>query len=336
MDFTGLSPTAIADFVWLHLDNERIVYRKEGEPGIFRPLAVALANPDIDRVNLTPALGHISSLVWSPDNTRLLVTTGGGNGYRELWMIQLDGPTQVQPPLRISEIGEDALVDTQVDVDLATLGHGFDNYGRIWYTYTDSMLADPESVGIKLAVVVDNDVISRTDLTDTAPGLTIHDVAFDANLQLLGYRSQTVNLSSIHYIDLAETMADSVRIDQDFEHADNTPADDAGFAWSPDGSRLVIVGRQNAMTSLHVAQLDDPLGTTTEVTLPDVEAAQGITLDHAPRVSPDGEQVILWYSVQDGNTGLVHAPTDGSGEGQVVLGLTYSLRDGTYLQHSPE
>jgi hypothetical protein len=46
--------------------------------------------------------------------------------------------------------------------------------------------------------------------------------------------------------------------------------------------------------------------------------------------------VILWYEAQDGRTGLVHAPLDGSAEGQVVLGLQQTLVTGTFLQYVPE
>ncbi len=335
LDLTGLPPTSVGNFIWLHLDNERIVYRKEGQPGVFRPLAVELGDPDTNRINLTPALGHISSLVWSPDQTRVLVTTGGNNGYRELWLVDMLSPTMAAPPLRISEPGKDALVNTQGVIDFATLGHGFDEFGRIWYAYADS-LANPVSVGINLVVVVDGEVIQRSDLTETAPGLEIEAVSFDAKLQLLGYRAQSGNLSSINYVDMTAAPAVSVRLDQDFDHSTITPVDSAGFAWSADGSHISVVGLQNATAGLYTAELGDGSGATVAVTLPDVESAAGITLDHMPRVSPTGEQVILWYAAQDGRKGLVHAPTDGSGEGQVVLGLQHSLRAGTYIQHVPE
>jgi hypothetical protein len=125
-------------------------------------------------------------------------------------------------------------------------------------------------------------------------------------------------------------------MDQSFSHDDLAPEDDVNFGWSADGSRIAAVGVQDSMTTLHVAEIGDIAGTTLEITLPEVESAPGIVMDHKPRVSPDGEQVIVWYSVQDGRDGLIHAPLDGSAEGQVVLGLQQSLDAGTYLQYLPE
>jgi hypothetical protein len=336
MDFTGLPPTTVSDFVWLHLDDQRIVYRKEGEPNVFRPLAVDLAVTPVDRIELTPSLGHINSLVWSPDNTRVLVSAGGSSGYRDLYLIELDGPTSASTPLRITEVGYPAQVDTSAGIDFTTLGHGFDDYNRVWYAYTDPMQGGTANVGIALVVVVDGELISRDDLTPKAAGLEIADVIFDPKYQRLGYRAQMPGSSSIYTVDLTEPFASSVKINQDFEHSVDVPDDDAKFAWGADGRLIVIAGVQDGLSVLHVADPTDLNGETMEITLPDVEAAQGIVLDHTPHVSPDSSQVILWYAVQDGRTGLVHAPTDGSAEGQSVLGLQYPLREGTWLQRTAE
>jgi hypothetical protein len=337
LDLTGLPPSSVGNFVWLDIHPNRISYRKEVEPGEFSPLAVKLDDPDVNRINLAPSLGHIYSMMWSPDQTRLLVSTGGESGYRELWLIDVLDLTLPQPPVRVTEVGHNARVNTQPTVDFPTLGHGFDNLGRVWYAYTDSMLDEPVSVGVNLVVVFDGEVIQRVDLIEPYPGLEIGEVVFDANLQLLGYRGQSSSFGgAVHYVDLSQAQFVIRQMDQSFSHDPLLPEDDVKFAWSPDGSRIVAVGVQDMITTLHVAQLDDPEGATLEITLPQVESAPGIVIDHKPRVSPDGEQVILWYSVQDGRDGLVHAPLDGSAEGQVVLGLQQSLRAGTYLQYLPE
>lgn len=337
LDLTGLPPTSVGDFIWLDVHPNRISYRKELLPGVFRPVAVALDDPDVNRVNLAPSLGHISSMMWSPDQTRLLVSTGGDSGYRELYLIDVLEGTLAQTPIRITESGHNARVNTQGAVDFATLGHGFDNLGRVWYAYTDSMLAEPASVGVNLVVVFEGQVIQRIDLIEPYPGLEIDEVVFDANLQLLGFRGQSSSFGgSVNYVDLSEAQYVIMQMDQSFSHDELIPMDDVNFAWSADGSRIVAVGVQDAMTTLHVAEIGDLAGTTVEITLPEVETAPGIVIDHKPRVSPDGEQVILWYSVQDGRDGLIHAPLDGSAEGQVVLSLQQSLAAGTFLQHLPE
>jgi hypothetical protein len=85
-----------------------------------------------------------------------------------------------------------------------------------------------------------------------------------------------------------------------------------------------------------VGEMGDPLGAMTPLTLPEVETAPGIVIDHKPRVSPDGEHVILRYSAQDGRTGLIYAPLDGSVEGQVVLGLQQPLGTGAFISYTPE
>jgi hypothetical protein len=337
LDLSGLPPTSVGDFIWLDVHPNRISYRKELLPGVFRPVAVALDDPDVNRINLAPSLGHISSMMWSPDQTRLLVSAGGASGYRELWLIDVLEDTLAQPPIRLTENGHNARVNTQSTVDFATIGHGFDNQGRIWYAYTDSMLSEPVSVGVNLVVVFEGQVIQRVDLIEPYPGLEVDEVVFDAKLQLLGFRGQSPSFGgSVHYVDLSEAQYTIMQMDQSFSHDDLAPEDDVNFGWSADGSRIAAVGVQDSMTTLHVAEIGDIAGTTLEITLPEVESAPGIVMDHKPRVSPDGEQVIVWYSVQDGRDGLIHAPLDGSAEGQVVLGLQQSLDAGTYLQYLPE
>jgi hypothetical protein len=337
LDLVGLPPTTVGDFIWLDIHPNRISYRKETTPGVFRPIAVRLDDPEVNRVNLAPNLGHISSMMWSPDQTRLLVSAGGESGYRELWLIDVLEATLPQPAIRITETGHDARVNTQSTVDFATLGHGFDNQGRVWYAYTDSMLAEPASVGVNLVVVFEGQVIQRVDLIEPYPGLEVDEVLFDQKLQLLGFRAQSTSFGgSIYYVDLNEAQYSIVQIDQAFTHDELLPEDDVNFGWSADGSKIVAVGVQDTMTTLHVAEIGDTLGATTEITLPIVETAPGIVIDHQPRVSPNGEQVILWYSVQDGRDGLIHAPLDGSAEGRVVLGLQQKLSAGAYIQHLPE
>lgn len=337
LDLAGLPSTSVGDFIWLDVHPNRISYRKELLPGIFRPVAVRLDDPDVNRVNLAPSLSHISSMMWSPDQTRLLVSAGGETGYRELFLIDVLETTLAQPPVRVTLAGNDARVNTQSTVDFATLGHGFDIQGRVWYAYTDSNLAEPSSVGVNLVTVFDGEVIQRVDLIEPYPGLEVDEVEFNSDLQLLGFRAQSTSFGgSIYYVDLSEAQYSIVQIDQSFTHDELLPDDDVNYAWSADGRRIVAVGVQDGMTTLHVSEIGDSLGTTLEVTLPAVESAPGIVLDHKPRVSPNGEQVILWYSAQDGRDGLVHAPLDGSAEGQVVLGLQQSLSAGTYLQYLPE
>jgi hypothetical protein len=337
IDLAGLPPSSVGDFVWVDVHPNRISYRKELLPGIFRSVAVRLDDPDVNRVVLTPSLSHISSMMWSPDQTRLLVSAGGDTGYRELFLIDVLDTTLPQPPVRLTLDGNDARVNTQGKIDFATIGHGFDNQGRVWFAYTDSMLAEPANVGVNLVTVFDGAVIQRIDLVEPYPGLEVDEVFFDEKLQLLGFRAQSDSFGgSVYYVDLNEAQYSIVQLDQSFTTDELVPYDDVNYGWSEDGSRIVVVGVQDAMTTLHVAEIGDTSGATTEITLPMVETAPGIVLDHKPRVSPNGEQVILWYSAQDGRDGLVHAPLDGSAEGQVVLGLQQSLGAGTFLQRLPE
>lgn len=327
IELAGLPPTSVSNYLWLHIDDTRMVYRREGEPGIFRPLAVDLAADPVQRVNLTPDLGHISSLVWSPDATRLLVTTGGVPGYRELWLVEMLGPTDALDPLRISESGENALVATQVDIDLARIGHGIDASNRIWYAFGDGT----DTLGLDLVSVTDG-VIDRSVLRASIPGHSISEVFWDAEHQLLAWREQSNALAGIEYVDLSNPNPFVLRVAVDLD-AFPDELDNARFAWSRDASTLVIVGVQAGVTKLFVSDLSDQSGTALEIPLPDVEASMGITIHHEPHVSADGKHVILWYEAQDGRDGLIYAPTDGSMPGEVVLGLQQELREGAFLQY---
>ena len=329
---TGIPPMSVRSFLSLHLDDERIVYRREALPMIARPMAVGLDNPDAAPVELGPNLPHTYSITPGSDNSRLLVTTGGETGYRELRLIELDGPTSALPPLTITEPNALALENSLSTLGLATAhGHGFDALGRIYYVWGDTTLPQTASVGISLVTVTDGAIAERLELADIPPGATIEDVRFDAELQLLGYRVRSGNSSSIHYIDLGEEQPVSVRVDQSFEHDDDEPEDHANFGWSADGSRIAAVGVQQGVTSLHVAEFGDASGATVEIEVPDVELTPGYIFDHRPSVSPNGEQLMLWYGTQAGRKGLIHAPTDGSAAGQVVLPPQHSLTSGTYL-----
>ncbi len=327
IELAGLPPTSVSNYLWLHIDDTRMVYRREGQPGIFRPLAVDLAQQPVERVNLTPDLGHINSLVWSPDDTRLVVSTGGSAGYRELYLVEMLGPTEALEPLRISEAGKNALVATQVDIDLATIGHGVDASNRIWYAHGDGT----QTLGLDYVTVTDG-VIDRSVLRASIPGHTISEVYWDAEHQLLAWREQSNALAGIEYVDLSNPNPFVLRVSVDLDALPDE-VDNARFAWSRDASTLAIVGVQDGVTKLFVSDLSDQSGTALEIPLPDVEASMGITIHHEPHISPDGKHVIVWYEAQDGRDGLIYAPTDGSIEGQVVLGLEQELREGAFLQY---
>lgn len=337
LDLAGLPPTSVSNFVWVDIHPNRISYRKESMPGVFRPYAVALDDPDVNRVNLAPGLNHISSMMWSPDQTRLLVSTSGEPGYRELWLIEVLNNTFPQPELKITELGRHARVDTSGTIDFATIGHGFDNFGRIWYAYTDSDLSEPASVGVNLVVVVNNQIIQRLELIEPYPGLEVDEVYFDAKLQLLGFRAQSTSFGGhVRVVDLSQAQAVITQMDQSFTHDEMLPMDDFNYAWAADGSRVAMVGVQDGTTKMYVGEIGDPTGATMEVMLPQIETAPGIVLDHKPEVSPDGQHAILRYSAQDGRTGLVYVPLDGSAEGQVVLGLHQPLGRGSFIRYAPE
>jgi hypothetical protein len=329
---TGIPPMNIGSFLSLHLDDQRLVYRRESLPMISRPVAVDLATPDGAPVEIGPNLPHTYSITPGADTSRLLVTTGGEPGYRELRLIELDGPTSALPPLTITEANLLALENNS-----QTHGHGFDALGRIHYVHGDtSSPGATASVGITLVTVSNGAIEQRIELAALPAGATIHDVRFDAQLQLLVYRVQSGSQSWISYIELSEEQPVAIRVDANFEHDEDEPENHASHGWSSDGSRIAVVGVQQGQTSLHVAEIGDASGATVEIELPDVEATAGYIFDHRPSVSPDGQQLMLWYGTQAGRKGLVHAPTDGSAAGQVVLPPQHSLSGGTYLPHTPQ
>jgi hypothetical protein len=330
LTFEGVPANNVPAFMFTHLDDQRLVYREEVEVNVLSPLGVSLADPTAPPVNLAPSLGHISSIVFSDDNTQMLVTTNGANGFRELRLIELTGPTSFGLPRLITEPGKLAMTNLLLPGGPTTVGHGFDAQGRIWYAYGNGA-----AVGISLVTVEDGMVVDRVELADNPAGTEFEDISFDPKLQLLAYRSQTTNLSYINYVDLSAVIPTEIRIDQAFGYSDMTPDDNASYGWSADGSRIVVTGIQNGPTKLYVAELGDPSGATAPIELVDVESSQGITLAHRPYVSPTGDQVILWYGTQTGLTGLVHAPLDGSAPAQVVLGLQNALQSGAYLAHTP-
>ncbi|PRQ00570.1 hypothetical protein [Enhygromyxa salina] len=335
LTFEGVPANNVPAFMFTHIDDQRLVYREEIEVNVLSPLGVSLADPTAAPVNLAPSLGHISSIVFSDDNTRMLVSTNGANGYRELRLIEFTGPTTVGLPTLITEPGAPAMTNLLLPDGPTTIGHGFDAQGRIWYAYTNTMLSEPTTVGIALVTFEDGMVVERLELADNPPGTEFEEITFDADLQLLGYRSQTSNLSYINYVDLSADQPVEVRIDQALGYFDATPTDNASYGWSADGSRIAIAGVQGGANKLYVAEIGDPTGATVAIELPDVESAQGITLAHRPSVSPNGDQVILWYGTQTGLTGLIHGATDGSAPAEVVLGLQNTLHSGTYLPRTP-
>jgi hypothetical protein len=335
LTFDGIPATNVPAFMWTHIDDQRLVYREESDVNVLSPMAVSLADPLAPPVNLAPSLGTISSLVISDDNTQMLVSTGGASGYRELRLIELTGPTSFELPILITEPGANALTNLLLPGGATTIGHGFDAQGRIWYAYTDSILANPATVGISLVTIDAGMVVERVELADIPPGTELEDISFDRELQLLGYRSHTATQSQINYVDLGAVIPAEIRVDQTFSYAESVPGDNPSYGWSVDGSRIAVTGIQGGLTTLHVAALGDPSGLTQAIELPDVESAQGVTLAHRPNVSPNGEQVILWYGTQTGLAGLIHAPTDGSAAATVILGLQHELQSGTYLPHAP-
>lgn len=333
---TGIPPMSVRNFLSLHLDDQRVVYRREALPMISRPVAVGVDNPDAAPVELGPNLPHTYSITPAGDNSRLLVTTGGETGYRELRLIELDGPTSALPPLTITEPNLLALENSQSALGVRTHGHGFDALGRIHYVYGDTSLPVTASVGISLVTASNGAVAERLEIADIPPGATIEEVRFDPQTQLLGHRVQSGNQSWISYIDLSEEQPVAIRVDANFEHDADEPENHANYEWSADGSDIAVVGVQQGRATLHVAEIGDSSGATVEIELPDVEATPGYIVDHRASVSPDGEQLMIWYGTQAGRRGLIHAVTDGSTAAQVVVPPHHSLSSGAYLPRSTQ
>ena len=333
LDLTGLPAVGVPGFLSLQLDNERVVYRKELLPDLLRPAAVGLDNPDGDPVSIWPSLPHTYSITAGEDASRLLVTVEGEEDYRELRLLELDGPTSSQAPITISEPEAPALENTQPALGPPTRGHGFDALGRIYYVHADTSLPELASVGISLVTVEAGAVAERLELADVPMGAQIDGLVFDDKLQLLGYRVHTTSASWISYVDLSADQPVSIRVDQDFEHFSSAPEDNAGYGWSADGSRIAIVGLQQGQATLHVAEIGDASGATVEIELPDVEFSPDFILDHTPQPSPTGDQIMVWYGTEAGPRGLIHALGDGTTVGQIVLHPQHSLTGGAYLPH---
>jgi hypothetical protein len=334
VNLSGIPATSIADFLSVQLDNQRMVYRRELLPEISRPIAVDLDDPDGPLTDIGPNLSHTYSITSARDDaSRLLVTNGGSSGYRELRLIELTGPASAQPPILLTEPNKPAR-DNGV-IGAPSSGHGFDVHGRIWYVYRDTAQPQLGSVGISLVSVVDGVVAQRLELANLPPGAELDEVRFDPDLQLLGFRVRAGNSSSIHYVDLSRDRPTTIRVNQSFEHTESAPSDQARYRWSADGSRLAIVGVQQTQTALHVAEIGDATGATVEIELPDVEHTLGYILDHRPMLSPGGDQLMLWYGTPTGLSGLIHALTDGSTAGSVVLAPQHVLTSATYLPHKP-
>jgi hypothetical protein len=333
LDLAGLPHSTIGNYISMHLDDERIVYRRQVLPMVYRPVAVGFNIPDGVPVDLGPNLPTTYAITPADTCSRLLVTTEGEPGYRELRLLELDGPTSALDPLTIT-LPEELAVENnpQPLMGPPIFGHAFDALGRILFVYADGM--DPaENIGIALVTASNGVIEERLELIELINTTYIDAVAFDEKNQLLGFRVYSSNSSWIHYIDLKADQPVSIRLDADFEHYDTEPQNYANFGWSADGTHIVAVGVQNGQTFAHVAEIGDASGDTVEIELPDVEATPGYTIEHRPNVSPLGDHIMVWYSTQAGRRGLIHAPTDGSVPGVVVLTPQHTLTSSTYLPH---
>jgi hypothetical protein len=329
LDLTGIPALSVASFMSVHLDNERIVYRREALTDLMRPMAVSVDDPDANPVSIAPGLDHTFSIAAGADTSRLLVTNGGVGDYRELSLIEFDGPTTAQPPVLITEPDTLARENVTHPPGVYSRGHGIDALGRVFYVYGEQ--PQLTSVGISLVTVSNGAVAERIELADVPIGGAIAEVSFDATLQLLGYRVETASSSWIDYVDLSSEQPAAIRIDRAFQHAAADPASNASFAWSADGSRLAIVGVSQGQTALHVATIGDASGATEVIELPDVESTPGVALEHRPILSGDGEHVMVWFGTLAGDRGLIYAPTEGSAAAQIVLPAKHPLTGGAYL-----
>lgn len=337
IDLTGIPAISVGSFLSLHLDDQRLVYRREQLIDLYRPVAVGLDNPDANPADIGPNLEHTYSIAAAPhDASRLLVTNEGVAGYRELRLIELDGPTSILAQTLITEPNTLALENSQPALGVPTRGHGIDALGRVWYAYEDTTIPGVATVGINLATVVDGAVAQRLALADIPAGATIANVIFDTARQLLGYRVQSGNSSWICHVDLTADQPAPICIDQNFEHDADEPGNHASFGWSADRTRIAVIGVQQGQTVVHVAELGDAGGSTVEIGLPNVEDTPGFAIDHRPAISPNGEQLLVWYGTRAGHKGLIHAPTDGTATGQVVLAPQHALSGGAYIPHAPD
>jgi hypothetical protein len=334
LDLAGIPHTTVGNYISMHLDDERIVYRRQVLPMVYRPVAVGFNIPDGAPVDLGPNLPNTYSIVPADTCSRLLVTTNGETGYRELRLLELDGPTSALEPLMLTDAAVLAVENSQPLLGSPVFGHAFDALGRIIYVYADA--EDPaENLGIRLVTASNGVIEEQLELHLLINATAIDAVMYDEQRQLLGYRVYSSNSSSIYYVDLSAEQPVSIRVDAYFDHYDTEPQNHANYGWSADGSHIAVVGAANGETVVHVAEIGDASGATVMIELPDVEATPGYTIEHRPSLSPAGDQVMVWYGTQAGKRGLIHAPTDGSAEGIVVLTPQHSLTSGTYLPHAP-
>jgi hypothetical protein len=333
IDLTGIPGVSVPTFLSLHIDDQRIAYRREVNPDVWRPVAVALDDPEASPLNLIVGFEHTYSIVWSEDGNRMLFTKGGESPYRELMMADFNGPLDANQEFALTEPGELALLDSLPPLTREAPGHGIDAQGRIWYAHeSDPVL---ETVGISLAIVPFNGGLSdRVLLTDTPPGAVIGQIIWDADTQLLGYRTDSGGQSFVSYIDLAADQPVAIRVDQDFEYFVDEPERNASVGWSAGRTHVAVAGIQGGSSTLHVTELGDPAGATLELALPDLSAEPGATVEHRPLLSPDGDRIMLWFGT-DSLRGLIHTPTDGSVPATIVVPLQHQLSSGTYIPREP-
>src|SRR5690606_3724702 len=184
IDLSGIPATSVGNFLSLHLDDQRLVYRREQLIDLSRPVGVGLDNPDANPADIGPSLQHTYSITAAPgDASRLLVTNGGGANGRELRMIVLDGPIAAQPPVLLTEPSSLARDNVEPVGGEPIVGHGLDALGRAWYVYRNTQLGRD---GINLVTISGGAVTQRLELAEVPAGGEIADVVFDPQLQLLG------------------------------------------------------------------------------------------------------------------------------------------------------
>ena len=326
----GLPAINASTFLWAHMDNQRVSYRKELLPNIFRPVAVDLSDLDANPRNIGPTLPHVYSIVWSDDDTTFVASSEGANDFRVLHYVRMEGPTDYTPPIQITEDAELGLTKLLLpNGGPATPGHGFDAKGRVWYAFNQN--GGTEATGMMLASVSSLDVVTRKRLGGSDVNTVIDDIVFDAQHQILAYRVEGATTSWVNYVDLSADDPRTIRVNQNFTFAMDEPDHSPRFGFSGDGRTIAVAGIQSNLPVVHVAQVGDPSGNTIEIAVPDVERNSGAILDFQPRVAPNGDQLLLWYRSQTSAAGLIHAPTDGT-PAEIVLTLQHPLIDGVFIQ----
>jgi len=324
----GIPAQNVAGFLWAHVDDQRVVYRKELLPNILRPVAVPLDDPEANPTNLAPTLGHVSSMVFNDSDTAMLVGHEGGSGYRQLAYIHLDGAVEARDPITLTEPDAPALHNVLPPLGALVQGHGFDARDRIWLGYSQT---GDKTDNISLITHFEGGVMDRADLVTLPPDGAVERIRFDPATQLLAYRVVTGVSSWIAYVDLSAEVPEEIRLDQFYDHDPLAPEDHAGFGWSADKSTIAVAGVQNGVEVVHVAALGDIDGTTLALEPADVEDTEGVAIEHAPLLSPDGEQILLWYAATNDRRGVLQIPTDGEGLSQAVVNLQYTLNEGAFM-----